>query len=194
VVLLHRASVASHVLEQPVEGGAEVLLVARLARGHRGLVELVSAQPDRRPARTDLRWRSGRSSGLLLAGVGCLGGLRITTSPLRLARRPTGPSCPAGWLPPPSSDFMRASSSSTSLELDSSLSWRSMSSSPGPRVVMSSNVPAASSSCTALARPASARSCPERAAWPGPRRPSPRPRRWPPRRSAPGPRQPSTGP
>ena len=52
----------------------------------------------------------------------------------------------AGWEPEPSSLLSFARSSSTAGWLESSLSWRSMSSSPEPIWVMSSKVPAASSS------------------------------------------------
>src|SRR5215218_1141810 len=66
---------------------------------------------------------------------------------------PPSPSCldcpPEPW---PSSAFILASSSSTSLDELSCASWRSMSSWPGPSAVRSSNVPAASSSETASAR------------------------------------------
>src|ERR671915_423500 len=130
LVVVERVAVARHQLEHLGPELAEADLVALLDRAHGAVVQLVEA-------------------------VGVL----VGQAELALPRDPDDhafsfPCSSAGESPPPlpSSAFIFASSSSTCAPLVSSFSWRSMSSSPGPSWVMSSKVPAASSSSTAPAR------------------------------------------
>src|SRR5262249_3719512 len=125
-VLRHRLAVLADELDQLVERLAELLLVARLA-GHHGLVvELVE--------------HFGGAFGQLVLPFGgdpddhdacpCSAPSPELEPELEPALEPEpAPSSPAlGDEPAPSSAFILASSESTSLELESSRSWRSMSS------------------------------------------------------------------
>src|SRR3954452_3953477 len=132
VVVRQRLALGADEVQQRVEGTAEAVLVGGPHGAHHGIVELV--QP-----------------GVVGVVAAVLGLVRDADDH---CVAPPSPSWPFGAAlsPEPSSAFILASSSSTSLDELSCASWRSMSSWPGPSAVRSSNVPAASSSDTASAR------------------------------------------
>src|SRR5579859_5491096 len=151
-VVGHLLPVPAYEVHHLLKDLAELLLVTGLAGGHGPVVQLIQ--------RLDVVLQQ-----LVLALRGdpddhcaepCEGSEAGAASPA--CRAPESPPAPApsspagGELPVPSSAFIFSSSASTSVELESCLSWRSMSSSPEPSWVRSSNVPAASSSPAAWAR------------------------------------------
>src|SRR5206468_515238 len=142
LILAHGPTFAANEVQHAPERRLELLLVRRPAHSDHLIVELAELRPR-------LFWKLVLSLGRYPDDHGaccsCCGDCFCSTPPPEPA-----PSSPAD--PAPSSAFIFWSSESTSLEEDSSLSWRSMSSSPWPSAVRSSNVPAASSSPTAPAR------------------------------------------
>src|SRR5690348_14171851 len=135
-VLRDRLAVLANELDQLVERLAELLLVPGVAGRHGLVVELVE--------------HLGVAFGELVLPLGgdpddhdacpCSA---LSPEPEPEPEPEPAPSSPALCVDPaPSSAFILASSESTSLELDSWRSWRSMSSSPAPSWVRSSNVPA----------------------------------------------------
>src|SRR4051794_14507291 len=130
VVVVERLALGAHHVQELLERRVEGVLVAAIDGGDGRVVELVEPR--------------------VVAVVESV--LALVRDPDDHAGPPSG-SCLA-WSPSPvpSSAFILASSSSSSLEELSWASWRSMSSWPGPSAVRSSNVPAASSSETASAR------------------------------------------
>src|SRR3954463_16603132 len=130
LLVRQRVAVGRDELEQLVEELAKAGLVALLDRAHRAVVELVEAV------------------------AVLVGDLELTLAGDADDHAPSLPSPRAGASPPPEpiSAFILASSSSTWAPAPSDASSRSMSSCPSPSWVMSSNVPAASSSSTAPAR------------------------------------------
>src|SRR5918999_4840343 len=137
LVVVESVAVAGHQIEHLRPELVEPLLVALLDRRHRLVVQLVEpvgvlVGQAKLPFARDAHDHQAEPSFLL-------------PSPSSSAGESAHP-------PLPSSAFIFCSSSSTWAPLVSSCSSRSMSSWPEPSCVMSSNVPAASSSSTADAR------------------------------------------